>query len=369
MLVRENRQRYLKHVESVQDMDIIYIKRCFELAAQARSSVSPNPMVGCVIVRDQQILAEGFHKYKGSDHAEIDALKKISNADGATLYCNLEPCCHIKKATPPCAPEIIKRGIKKVVISNLDPNPQVAGKGVEQLRNAGIEVVVGVEESAGAELNKVFFTNMNQQRAFITLKFAQTLDGKLSTASGDSKWISSESSRKRAHQLRLDHSAVMVGSRTVNNDNPTLDIRYDLETNGKTPWRLVVGSLENLDWSSNVFTDSNKNKTVVITTSDKALAPSDIEVIQVAAPINFKNLWKLLLERNITSVLVEGGPKLLSSIIEQDAFDAIEVFIAPRLLGDGIAISGRAQELMKNTIQLTGEDIHVSARRSQCSLA
>ncbi|MBH47023.1 MAG: riboflavin biosynthesis protein RibD [Halobacteriovorax sp.] len=353
----------------MQDMDIIYMKRCFELAAQGRSSVSPNPMVGCVIVRDGEILAEGYHRKKGCDHAERDALAKISDAKNATLYCNLEPCCHLNKATPPCVPFIIEKGITKVVISNLDPNPEVSGKGVKQLQDAGIEVVVGIAKDEGAELNKVFFTNMNEQRAFVTLKFAQTLDGKLSTTNGDSKWISSEASRKRAHQLRLDHDAVLIGSGTLKNDNPSLNIRYDLETQGKTPWRLVLGSIANMNWDANLFSDELKEKTIIITSDDTSAVPSNISSIHIESPIVFSELWQKLITRNITSVLVEGGPKLLSSIIEQNAFDGVEVFIAPRILGDGIAISGRAQELMKNTIQLTGEDIHLSARRSPCSPA
>tara|TARA_R110000868_G_scaffold55424_2_gene172260 strand:+ start:13404 stop:14456 length:1053 start_codon:yes stop_codon:yes gene_type:complete len=348
-------------------MDIIYIKRCIELAAQGQLTVSPNPMVGCVIVRNGNILAEGYHQKKGCDHAERDALAKLSDAKDATLYCNLEPCCHHNKTTPPCVPLIIESGIKKVVISNLDPNPAVAGKGVQQLRDAGVEVIVGVCENAGAELNKVFFTNMTEQRAFVTLKFAQTLDGKLATHNGDSKWISSEASRKRAHQLRQAHDAVLVGSGTLNNDNPSLNIRYGLDSNHQSPWRLVLGSLANMNWQANLFTDNLKDKTMVITVDDISSVPAGIKAIQINSPIRFDNLWHKLLSENITSVLVEGGPKLLSSIIEQNAFDGVEVFIAPRILGDGIAISGRAQELMKNTIQLTGEDIHLSARRAPCS--
>lgn len=351
----------------MQDMDIVYIRRCFELALKGLATASPNPMVGCVIVRDGKILAEGFHQKRGMAHAEKDALDKIDDASGATLYCNLEPCCHDNKTTAPCVPLIIKKGITKVVVSNIDPNPNVAGKGLKLLHEAGIEVVSGLLEKDGQELNKAFFTSMKYSRPLITLKFAQTLDGKMATLSGDSKWISSESSRKRAHELRLSHDAILIGSGTLNADDPQLNIRYGIDTQGKVPWRIVVGDPAKMNPEAKLFNDEYKDKTIIVTTRERVEFNNSINIIKLKAPLNWSHVWIELHKLEIRSVLVEGGPKVLSSVIEQNAFDRVEVFIAPRILGDGIAISGRAENIMKNTIQLSGEDIHLSAWRDQCS--
>lgn len=352
----------------MQQLDIIHMRRCFELAKQGRYSASPNPMVGCVIVRAGQVLAEGYHRKKGEAHAERDALSKLENAAGATLYCNLEPCCHTNKTTPPCVPLIIEKKIARVVISNVDCNPLVSGKGLELLRKAGIEVVTGVLEEEGLELNHQFFFAMKNSRPYITLKFAQTLDGKMATLSGDSKWITSEKSRKRAHKLRVENDAILIGARTLNLDDPKLTPRFGYETHQKTPYRIVLGNPDKMNRDSNLFNDEFMHKTIVLSTNKSAQFDAKIRRLEVGSKIDWHQVWSQLHELEIRSILVEGGPQILSSIIEQDAFDSVEVFIAPRILGDGIAISGRAQHLMKNTIQLSGEDIHLSARRNTCSL-
>jgi len=348
----------------MQQLDFIHMRRCFELAKQGQYTVTPNPMVGCVVVRGGEVLAEGYHLQKGEAHAERDALLKIENAKGATLYCNLEPCCHTKKTTPPCLPLIIEKQISRVVICNVDPNPMVSGQGIKLLQAAGIKVDVGILEEEGSEINKTFFHSMKNAKQYITLKFAQTLDGKMATLSGDSKWISSEKSRKRAHKLRLENDAILVGGRTLNLDNPKLTPRFGYEEFGKVPYRLVVGNPEKMDSSAELFNDEFKERTIILSTNKDAAFSSSIKRIEIGSIIDWQNVWTKLHELEIRSVLVEGGPQVLSSIIEQNSFDAVEVFIAPKILGDGIAISGRAQELMKNTIQLSGEDLHLSARRN-----
>lgn len=348
----------------MQQLDFIHMRRCFELAKQGQYTASPNPQVGCVVVRDNKILAEGYHRRKGEAHAERDALLKIENAKGATLYCNLEPCCHTNKTTLPCVPLIIEKEISRVVICNVDPNPMVCGQGVKLLEEAGIIVEVGVLEEEGLELNKIFFHSMKNSKPYITLKFAQTLDGKMATLSGDSKWITTEKSRKRAHKLRAENDAILIGSRTLNIDNPKLTPRFGYENIGKIPYRIVVGNPEKMDVNADLFNDEFKDKTIVLSTnSDATFSPAIIR-IEIGSIIDWRKVWMKLHELEIRSLMVEGGPQVLSSIIEQDAFDAVEVFIAPRILGDGIAITGRAQELMKNTIQLSGEDLHLSARRN-----
>lgn len=353
----------------MQDPDILYMKRCFELAMLGLGTSSPNPMVGCVVVRDQNILAEGFHLKRGDFHAEKAALEKVDDAKGATLYCNLEPCCHTNKTTPPCVPLIIEKGITRVVISNIDPNPHVAGKGIELLQAAGIQVDVGILAAEGEELNAAFFTSMRQKRPLITLKFAQTLDGKLATLTGDSKWISSETSRKRAHELRLSHDAVLVGRGTLNADDPSLTIRHGIDSKGKVPVRLVLGNPQKMNINSKLFHDEYQSRTVILATDETPSQLAHIKSLAISSPLDWNKIWQQLHELEIRSVLVEGGPTLLSSIAEQSAFDRIEVFIAPRLLGDGIALSGRAMANMKETINLSGDDVHVSAWRQPCSQA
>lgn len=355
-----------KSEDGMQELDFIYMRRCFELAKQGLATASPNPMVGCVVVRDGVVLAEGFHAKRGEAHAERDALLKISDAVDATLYCNLEPCCHTKKTTPPCVPLIIEKKIKRVVISNVDPNPQVSGHGIELLRAAGIEVDVGVLADEGEALNAAFFTSMREARPLVTLKFAQTLDGKLATTSGDSKWISSEASRKRAHELRLSHDAVLIGRNTLNNDDPSLTIRFGIDARGKVPLRLVVGNPNKMNVNSKLFTDEYSQRTIIIATD---IVPNELGHIKtIKMPATWKELWQELNQLEIRSVLVEGGPQILSSIAEEKTFDRVEVFIAPRLLGDGIALSGRAVSNMSQTINLSGEDVYVSAWRQPCSL-
>ena len=196
-----------------------YIKRCFTLAEKGSGFVSPNPMVGAVIVKNDNVIGEGVHQKYGEAHAEVNAINSAKeDVGGATLYCNLEPCVHEKKQTPPCVPLIIDKKIKKVIISNLDPNPEVSGKGVEELKKAGVEVETGILEEEGTELNKFYFKFVNQKQTYITLKLAQSLDGKISLNKKEQTWFTGEESRKFVHQLRSQYDAVLVGAKTIKAD-------------------------------------------------------------------------------------------------------------------------------------------------------
>src|SRR3989339_670122 len=202
--------------------DIKYMQLALKLAKKGVGKVSPNPQVGCVIVRNNKIIATGYHKHFGGSHAEIDALNNCKNPEGATMYVNLEPCCHYNKKTPPCVPEIIKLGIKKVVVAMKDPNPLVSGKGIKQLRVNNVKVEIGILEEEAEKLNETYIKYITKKIPFVILKLAFSIDGKTKTFTGDSKWISSESSRKIVHKLRSITDAILVGSNTVLVDNPSL---------------------------------------------------------------------------------------------------------------------------------------------------
>ncbi len=218
------------------DMDhAYYMKKVFELAKQGIGLVSPNPLVGSLIVKDSQIIGAGFHERYGQFHAELNAIVSAKQPlKGATLYCNLEPCCHTNKQTPPCAQRIIKEGISRVVIANRDPNPEVNGGGIALLKQMGIEVIENICQEEGELLNEVFFTFHRKKRPFIHLKYAQTLDGNIACSSGDSKWITHENARKKAHEMRLKYDAILIGAGTLVADNPALTIRF-IESEKKCP--------------------------------------------------------------------------------------------------------------------------------------
>jgi diaminohydroxyphosphoribosylaminopyrimidine deaminase/5-amino-6-(5-phosphoribosylamino)uracil reductase len=349
-------------------LDEQYIKRCFELAKLGAGQVSPNPLVGSVIVKDNIILGEGFHEKYGQPHAEPNAIASATeDISGATLYCNLEPCCHTNKQTPPCVNIIIKSKIKRVVISNLDPNPMVAGNGVKILEDAGIEVVVGVLEEIGRELNEAFFKYIQTKRPFVHIKLAQTLDGKIATDAGDSKWISNDSARTIVHEWRLKYDAVLIGRNTLSKDNPTLNIRMGIDSKGKVPFRIVLGSLEKMDLTLGLFTDKWSDRTIIVTTVESYNNASDsqintistnkIKVIFVDSTNGVMNL-DMLLEKlgalKITSVLVEGGKSVITSFIDQRQYDKISFFVCPKIIGNGISYyENNDLTLMKDAINFT----------------
>ncbi len=312
-------------------LDEVFMKRAFDLSLAGAGSVSPNPLVGAVIVKDGKIISEGYHAVYGGDHAELDAIKKATvSLEGATLYCTLEPCCHTNKQTPPCAQRIVKEKFRRVVIANLDPNPHVNGGGVEILKNAGIEVESGILASLGEEINEAFFITQNKKRPYIHLKLAATLDGKISMPTGESQWITSPTSRQYVHELRRTHSAVLVGAETARLDDPTLTVRLP-DFNGKQPWRLVLTESGNLPPTLKLFNDEYKDRTVVLTKTKISFLSDDQQIIFT----NLADLMSKLLAKKITSLFVEGGPMVATLLLKEKLVDRLSYFINPSLLGVG----------------------------------
>ena len=349
------------------------IERTFELARRGIGNASPNPLVGAVLVKDSKIIGEGFHTVYGKPHAEVEAINSASTSvEGATLYCNLEPCCHTNKQTPPCVNLIIEKKIKEVVISNLDPNPGVSGKGVQILKDAGIKVTVGILEKQGAELNEVFFHYMKTGLPFVHLKWAQTLDGKIASASGDSKWISSEIARKEVHAMRLKYDAICVGKNTVNVDNPTLNIRMGLENLGKNPRRVILSSFHDLNLDSKVFKDEFSAETILITPSSQLnsqmssqnekvrpfLLAKGVEIIELVDsndPYSIELILRELGSRKISSILVEGGSTVLSAFLNSGHFQRYSIYLSQKLLGNGPSFYvDNSRLLVENSLKLHG---------------
>ena len=339
--------------------DIEYIREALRFAANARGRTSPNPLVGAVIVKDGRIVAEGWHRQAGTPHAEVHALNMAGDlAKGATLYVTLEPCSHFGK-TPPCANAIAEAGIKRVVAAMSDPNPKVAGRGFQILKDAGIEVEVGILEEEARKLNEVFIKWVTSGKPFVTLKTAMSLDGKIATATGQSKWITSEDSRRRVHELRDINDAIMVGIETVLKDNPILTTRID---NGKNPIRIVVDSKARTPLASNIVTN-HQAKTIIAVTENapiervNALEKSGIEVIFAGdgERVDLNILMNELAKREITSVLLEGGGTLNFGMLEAGLVDKVYAFIAPKIIGGRSALTpveGNGFENLNNAINI-----------------
>lgn len=324
--------------------DESYIRIAISLAEKGIGFVSPNPMVGCIIVNNNQIVGAGYHQKYGESHAEVNAIKSAGNkCVGATLYCTLEPCNHTGK-TPPCTEAIINSGIKKVVIGSVDPNPVVKGGGADFLRDAGLEVVVGVLEKECAEMNKFFFKHIKTGIPYITLKVAQTIDSKIADSKGDSMWITSLESRKYVHKMRSEYDAVMVGIGTVMKDNPLLNVRL---IHGRDPVKVVLDSELKINLTQKILFQ-NPEKVLLLTSKDsksniekiKALKGLGVDIKFVKSDktgfLDIKEIFKILGKLKIASVLVEGGKGVNSTIIRSKLFDELIVFIAPKLLGEGI---------------------------------
>jgi len=321
------------------------IRSCIQLAKKGAGYVSPNPMVGCVIVKNGKVIAEGYHKQFGSDHAEVNAInsaaaKKI-NLRGSVLYVNLEPCSHTGK-TPPCTDKIIESKISKVVIGTKDPNPLVKGKGIKKLQKHKIKVTVGVLEEECYELNRFYFKQIKSGLPYITLKSAQTLDGKIADSANNSKWISSDESRKLVHLLRSEYDAVLVGKKTVEVDNPSLTVRH---VKGRNPYRIVINKDLALNLNNNLFSDNFTDRTIVITTSEpneflsNLLAQRKIKIIQAKISgglIDLKDAMKKITKLGINSVLVEGGAFTFSEFLKQKLVDEIMLFTSLKIMGSGL---------------------------------
>ncbi len=303
------------------------MKKCIELAERGRGNTSPNPMVGCVVLnKEGNIISEGYHHKYGENHAERDALLKITDGSdrGGVLFVNLEPCSHFGK-TPPCADLIIERGIKKVVIGSKDNNPKVNGGGIKKLVDAGVEVVLGVLDDDCRRLNEVFFTDVEQNRIFVVLKTATTLDGKIATKTGNSKWITSDGSRQKARELRGYYDAILTSSSTVIADNPEM----------KHKLKIIIDRELKTDFNSNIYKDG---KIILVTgvNSEKSL-PDNVERLIcpiIEGKIDLKYLMRELYNRGIKSVFVEAGGKLSGSFLKENLVDKIYQFVAPKILND-----------------------------------
>lgn len=311
--------------------DIRYMKRALELAELGRGQVSPNPMVGCVIVHEDKILGEGYHQKYGQAHAEVDAINDVEDQSllsACTAYVTLEPCAHQGK-TPPCADLLIEKKLKRVVVACRDPFDQVDGKGIEKLKNAGIEVSLGVSQEEAEQLNRRFFTSIKSQRPYVILKWAQTTDGFVARENYDSKWISNPSSRQLVHKWRTEEDAILVGKNTAHHDNPTLTAR---EWSGRNPIRILLDSNLEIKNSSNLF---NEDAPTLVLNSLKEEKKKNIQWIKT----EMNNPWSVLRklhEQKIQSVIIEGGSQVLNSFINENCWDEARVFISINTFDKGI---------------------------------
>ena len=314
--------------------DEIYMQRCIYLAKKGIRAVAPNPMVGCVLVVENKIIGEGYHERYGEAHAEMNAINSVSNKSllkKATLYVSLEPCAHTGK-TPPCAELIIKKGIKKVVIGTKDSNPIVGGKGIEKLKNGGVQVEEGILQEQCIELNKRFFTFHEKQRPYVILKWAQTLDGFLDRIREDEKqkihWISEPETKTLVHKWRSEEQSILVGKNTIINDNPSLTVR---DYGGMNPIRLVIDSQLQISGALNIY---SKDAPTIVFNRIKDKKEDNIEWVKINET-STKNILKELHKRGIQSIFVEGGSRTLQYFIIDNVWDEARVVVGQKYFKEG----------------------------------
>lgn len=344
-----------------------YMKLAIELAGETKGQTSPNPVVGAVVVKENQIVGMGAHLKAGEPHAEVHAIRMAGEkAKDATIYVTLEPCSHYGR-TPPCADLIIKSGIKRVVIASVDPNPLVAGGGIKKLCDAGITVDVGVMQKEAEKLNDVFFHYISTKRPYVTLKSATSLDGKIATVTGESQWITGEEARQDVHRYRHEHDAILVGVGTVLKDDPSLTTR--LPSGGKNPIRVILDSQLRTPLQSKVVSDSLA-ETWIITAqapSKDTLAPflskKNVKVIPLGQnKIEIADLLNLLGEKGVTSLFVEGGSEVNWSFIQSKLVNQIIMYIAPKLIGGSLAptsIGGEGFERINEVLELSIQSVEM----------
>jgi len=345
-----------------------YMRLALELAERARGMTSPNPMVGAVVVRDGEIVGKGYHPKAGLPHAESYALDEAGERSrGATLYVALEPCCHWGR-TPPCTVRLIKAGVARVVAAMIDPDRRVSGKGVVELKNAGLEVEVGILEREAKKLNEAYVHWHKTGLPFIILKIASTLDGKIATAAGESKWLTSEESRSLVHSLRSQVDAVLVGIGTVLADDPKLTARISRGEESRTPKRVILDTNARLPLSANLVEDGQAETIAVVSdlapgSRIEALRRSGLEVIVIPAGqdgrVDLGEALKELGRREILSLLVEGGAKINSSFLKADRYNKIYWFLSPAIMGgDGLsAVDAVGTRRLKELKRLVIEDV------------
>ncbi|MCX7963110.1 MAG: bifunctional diaminohydroxyphosphoribosylaminopyrimidine deaminase/5-amino-6-(5-phosphoribosylamino)uracil reductase RibD [Candidatus Sumerlaea chitinivorans] len=354
--------------------DRAYMERALELAARGRGATSPNPMVGALIVKRGRIIAEGWHRQAGAPHAEIEAIRSAQEPlEGATLYVTLEPCCHFGK-TPPCTQEIIKHKFERVVVAARDPNPLVSGKGIEELRAAQIRVEVGLCEHEARRQNEFFFTYHEKKRPFIISKWAMTLDGKIATETGHSRWITNEMSRAYAHELRAQVDAVMVGVGTVLMDNPLLTVRLE-GYSGRQPLRIIVDGNLRIPSRAKCLTKASPGSVIICTSSASSRekrhelekAGHRVLVFPGRGLLDFHEVMAEFHKLGIQSILCEGGSSLTGALFEAQLVDKVVAFVAPKIVGGknakipiagwGVLHMDRALSLSDVSIRSFGSDV------------
>lgn len=352
-----------------------FMAMALELARSAKGQTSPNPLVGAVIVQDGQIVGMGAHLKAGEPHAEVHALRMAGEkAKAATLYVTLEPCSHHGK-TPPCAEAVVAAGISRVVVAVLDPNPLVAGKGIRLLRDAGVEVTVGVCETEATVLNEVFFHYIRTRQPFVIVKTASTLDGKMATATGHSRWITGEAARSEVHELRRTHDAILVGVGTILADDPELTARVGGERFGRQPVRIILDSELRTPLTARIVADHLAPTWIFTTPAAPVekrieLETKGLTVIVLDAPLQVTDVLRELGEREITSLLVEGGAEVNGSFLQAMAIQKIISYISLKLVGGslsptsyggvGFATMDKAVTLTNTSIeQVSEQDIRI----------
>lgn len=346
-----------------------YMDLAINLAKSAKGQTSPNPMVGAVVVKDGQVVGMGAHLKAGQPHAEVHAIRMAGEqAIGATIYVTLEPCSHFGK-TPPCANLIIETGLSQVVIATTDPNPKVAGTGISRLQEAGIKVTVGVRKEQADQLNEIFFYNIQSGLPFVTLKTATSLDGKIATELGESKWITSKEAREDVHRYRHEHDAILVGVNTVLKDNPSLTTR--LPNGGKSPIRVILDTNLKTPLHSNIIVDQKAPTWIIVgnqVTDSKIqeYMSQGVKILQLnEGKIKIPDLLKLLGDRGITSLFVEGGAEVNNSFVMSRLVNQIITYIAPKLIGGKNAptsIGGTGFSKMDDVLELDIKSVETIGR-------
>lgn len=334
--------------------EMLYMRRALDLAVRGRGAVSPNPMVGCVIVKNDLIIGEGFHERYGGPHAEVNAIGSVADKNvltGSTLYVSLEPCAHHGK-TPPCADLIVQYPFHKVVVCNHDPNPMVAGKGIKKIKEAGIQVAEAVLEQEGRLLNKRFFTFMEKRRPFIILKWAETEDGFIAREDSTSKWISNEWSRKWVHKWRTEEDAILVGTNTALCDNPKLNVR---DWAGRDPLRIFID--KDLKVLPDAFLLDRSQQTICYNTvKDEVLQNLEYVKTRNEKESVVRFILEDLYKRKVQSLIVEGGAKLLNSFIHEGLWDEIRLFRSPVRFGKGIS-APRFTGALSGSEKIAGDEL------------
>lgn len=353
------------------NFDETYMRLAIDLAKRGIGKTSPNPIVGAVIVKDNQIIGRGWHEKYGQAHAEVNALANCQvSPKGATMYVTLEPCCHWGKQ-PPCTSKIIESGVSHVVIGSSDPNPQVSGKGVEILKNNGIKITESILKKECDELNTVFFHYIKNNIPYVILKYAMTADGKIATYTGASKWITGDKAREQVHRDRNRYSAIMVGVGTVIEDNPMLNCRIE---DGNNPLRIICDTNLRTPLNSNVVKTAGEIPTLIATASEdyerwreyEAQACSLLKIPKKEESINLAELMKALGERKIDSVIVEGGAQLNWSILKASLMNKVQVYVGSKLFGganakspvggEGLALPNESPKMKLSSIRQFDDD-------------